>query len=362
MGDYIDRNEKSDAGTFRRGTEIVKLIVQIPCYNEAESLPVVIAALPRSLDGVDAIEYLVIDDGSTDGTAQLARTLGVHHIVAHPVNLGLASAFMTGLTESLDRGADVIVNIDADNQYDAADTSQLVHPIVDGRAEMVVGTRPIATMKEFSWLKRGLQRLGSYVVRVVSGTSVEDAPCGFRAFSREAAMRLKVFSRYTYTLETIIQAGHANMRVLSVPVRTNRPLRPSRLVRSTPRYVLKSVATIVRISAVYRPMFFFWTIAALLALGGLVSGSRFLVGWLFGTGSGHVQSVVLAAALMTLAFFAMAIGFLADIVAVNRRLLETLDWRLQRIERLTSERASAPERPDQGRYLERTSARGETAR
>jgi glycosyltransferase involved in cell wall biosynthesis len=309
----------------------VKVIIQIPCYNEAAALPVSVAALPRDVPGCDDVEYLVIDDGSTDDTAEVARELGVHHVITHSGNRGLAAAFMTGLTAAIERGADVIVNTDADNQYCAADIAHLVAPILEGDADMVIGARPIAATADFSIVKKALQRVGSWVVRVISRTSVEDAPSGFRALSREAAMRLKVFSRYTYTLETIIQAGHSNMRVVSVPIRTNAAMRPSRLVRSIPSYVLKSFVTIVRIFATYRPLFFFWSIALLFGAVGLIAGGRFLYFWTVGQGQGHVQSVVLAAACMTLSFIALVIGFVADLVAVNRKLLETVDWRIQHL-------------------------------
>lgn len=330
-------HERSRPARGRMG-RAVKLIIQIPCFNEAASLPVSLAALPRTVPGVDSVEYLVIDDGSTDGTAEVAIAHGAHHVVAHPGNRGLAAAFMTGLTAAVELGADVVVNTDADNQYLADDIAAIVAPIARGEADMVIGARPIATTTEFSLLKRTLQRLGSWMVRAVSRTSVEDAPSGFRALGRDAAMRLKVFSRYTYTLETIIQAGHSNMRVVSVPVRTNPAMRPSRLVRSIPRYVAKSVVTMLRIFVIYRPMAFFCAIAGAFAGVGAIAGGRFLYHFAQGEGQGHVQSVTLAAACMILAFVALAIGFVADIVAVNRKLLETIDWRLQRL----AERLPAP--------------------
>jgi len=310
----------------------MKLVIQIPCYNEAESLPHAIPQLPRRVDGCDVVEWLIIDDGSADGTAAVAKSLGADHIVRHPVNRGLAAAFMTGLGAAIKRGADIIVNTDADNQYDARDIETLVRPIVEGRAEMVIGARPIAETEHFSWLKKQLQGLGSSVVRLASNTEVVDAPSGFRAFTREAAQRLNVFSSYTYTLETIIQAGHSNIRVLSVPIRTNPDLRPSRLVKSIGRYVWRSASTIVRIFATYKPLTFFWLIALFFLLMGGVTGGWYLFHRFLGEGAGHIQSAVLAAASVTIGLIAFLLGFVADLQAVNRRLLEGIDWRLRQLE------------------------------
>lgn len=320
----------------------MKLVIQVPCYNEAESLPHAIPQLPRHVPGCDQVEWLVIDDGSSDATAQVAASLGVDHVVRHPVNRGLAAAFMTGLDAAIARGADIIVNTDADNQYDARDIETLVRPIIEGRAEMVVGARPIDDTEHFSWLKKKLQNLGSYVVRVASNTSVSDAPSGFRAFTREAAQRLNVFSSYTYTLETIIQAGHSNIHVLSVPIRTNPDLRPSRLVKSIGRYVWRSASTIVRIFATYRPLTFFWLIAAFFLGLGAVLGGWYVVHMLQGHGSGHVQSALLAAASVTIGLIAFMLGFIADLHSVNRRLLEGIDWRLRRVEAGEATAARAP--------------------
>ena len=311
----------------------MKLIVQIPCYNEAESLPHAIPQLPRQVPGCDSVEWLVIDDGSSDDTAEVAARLGVDHIVRHPVNRGLAAAFMTGLEAAIARGADIIVNTDADNQYDARDIETIVRPIVEGRGEMVIGARPIAGTEHFSWLKKKLQGLGSSVVRLASNTQVSDAPSGFRAFTREAAQRLNVFSSYTYTLETIIQAGHSNIRVVSVPIRTNPDLRPSRLVKSMGRYVWRSASTIVRIFATYRPLTFFWLVAGFFLLGGAVLGAWYLVHMLIGQGAGHVQSALLAAASITIGLIVFMLGFIADLQSVNRRLLEGIDWRVRQLER-----------------------------
>lgn len=320
----------------------MKLVIQIPCYNEAASLPHTIAHLPREVAGCDEVEWLVIDDGSTDDTAAIAESLGVDHVVRHPVNRGLAAAFMTGLESAVAGGADIIVNTDADNQYDARDIETLVRPIVERRAEMVIGARPIADTDHFSWLKKRLQMLGSAVVRAASNTDVADAPSGFRAFTREAAQRLNVFSSYTYTLETIIQAGHSNIRVVSVPIRTNPDLRPSRLVKSIGRYVWRSASTIVRIFATYRPLTFFWMIAAFFLMIGAFSGVWYLGYKMLGQGAGHVQSAVLAAAAITIGLILFMLGFLADLSSVNRRLLEGIDWRLRQLEQSVSGAGSKP--------------------
>ena len=254
----------------------MKLIIQIPCFNEESSLPITLSELPKTLPDFDTVEWLVIDDGSTDNTVEAANKHGVHHIVRHIHNQGLAKAFMTGLDACLSLGADVIVNTDADNQYQASDIGRLVEPILNRRAEIVIGARPISDTEHFSILKKLLERLGSWVVRIVSGTDVEDAPSGFRAFSRAAAKRLMVFNDYTYTLETIIQAGQKNIPICSVPIGTNEDLRPSRLVRNVPSYITQSFMTIVRIFVVYRPFRFFMTFGSIILLIGILIGVRFL--------------------------------------------------------------------------------------
>ena len=300
----------------------MKLIIQIPCFNEEASLPVALADLPTSVDGFDEVEWLIIDDGSSDRTAAVARENGVQHVVRHVHNQGLARAFVTGLEASVNRGADVIVNTDADNQYNGADIENLVKPILEHRAEMVIGARPISDTRHFSVLKKWLQKLGSWVVRVVSGTTIEDAPSGFRAISRDAATKLMVFNEYTYTLETIIQAGQKNIPVVSVPVRTNDDLRPSRLVRSMPSYVAKSMMTIVRIFIIYRPFRFFMTIGLIVFGIGTLIGLRFVWYYLTGDGSGKIQSLILAAVLLGMGFQTILIAFVADLLAANRKLLE----------------------------------------
>ncbi len=320
----------------------LKLIIQIPCYNEAATLGVALAALPRQVPGFDVVEWLVIDDGSRDNTAEVARQNGVDHVIPHTRNQGLARAFMTGLHACLRLGADVIVNTDADNQYNAADIPLLVAPVLAGKAEIVVGARPIENMQNFSLVKRGLQLLGSWVVRVASHTDIPDAPSGFRAISRTAAQRLMVFNDYTYTLETIIQAGQKNMAITSVPIRVNPDLRPSRLVRSIGSYVKIGMFTIVRIFVIYRPFRFFGTIGVTLFGAGFLIGLRFLAAYLTGRGNGHVQSLILASVLLSMGFQTLLVAFLADLLAANRTLLEDIRFRQQQtdeqVARLTAER------------------------
>jgi glycosyltransferase involved in cell wall biosynthesis len=305
----------------------VKLIIQIPCYNEGATLSIALSALPRTVRGFDEVEWLIVNDGSTDDTVEVARRCGVKHVVSFKRNLGLARAYMAGLRASVEAGADVIVNTDADNQYSAADIPALVAPILAGKADIVVGARPIKTIQHFSLLKKALQGLGSRVVRGVSGTAVEDAPSGFRAVSREAAMRLHVFNDYTYTLETIIQAGRKNMVIASVPVRVNEDIRPSRLVKSLPSYIKKSVFTMLRIFVVYRPFRFFMAVGGMVFAVGTLVGLRFLVFLIFGGGGGgHVQSLILAAILLGIGFQTILTAFLADLLAVNRTLLEEIEY------------------------------------
>ena len=310
----------------------MKLIIQIPCLNEAGTLAITLHELPRQVPGFDKVEWLIVDDGSTDETSELARKLGVDHVVKHQVNRGLAAAFMTGLQASLSLGADVIVNTDADNQYEAADIPKLTAPIVAGQADMVIGARPIDDTEHFSWIKKKLQRLGSWAVRVASKTEVADAPSGFRAISRETAMRLNVFNAYTYTLETIIQAGLSNLRVMSVPIRTNGDLRPSRLVKSVSSYVRRSLVTILRVFIIYRPhAFFFWP-GAILLLVGVAVGLRFFLYYLAGNGSGHIQSVVFSALCIILASLLLMMSLVADLISTNRKLLERIYFRMGQLD------------------------------
>jgi glycosyltransferase involved in cell wall biosynthesis len=310
----------------------MKLIIQIPCLNEAETLAVALADLPRDVEGFDKVEWLIINDGSTDDTVNVARANGVDHVVSHPVNRGLAVGFMTGIEACLRLGADVIVNTDADNQYCGADIPKLAAPILASKADIVIGARPIDQTEHFSWIKKRLQRLGSWAVRMASKTDVVDAPSGFRAMSRDAAMRLNVFSAYTYTLETIIQAGQSNLRIVSVPVRTNDDLRPSRLVSNIPNYVKRSLLTILRVFVIYRPMALFLGGGAIFLVAGFALGSRFLYFYARGAGEGHVQSVIFASLLLTLGMLLCMMGLIGDLVSVNRRLLEHVRIRLSRLD------------------------------
>jgi glycosyltransferase involved in cell wall biosynthesis len=318
------------------GHRAVKLVIQIPCRNEEATLPVTLAELPTEVPGFDTVEWLVIDDGSSDRTGDVAHAHGVHRVVRFPEWRGLARAFEAGLREAVAMGADVIVNTDADNQYRGSDVATLVRPILEGRADMVVGTRPIGEIADFSPVKKLLQRLGSSAVRRLSHIEVPDATSGFRAFSRDAALRLTVLTDFSYTLETIIQAGEKNIAVTHVPVRTNGKLRESRLFTSTSIYVQRSLATMLRVYVLYQPLRFFLPLAAVFLLAGLVLFGRFLTIWVQKPiGTGHVQSLVVAGVSTILGVLFVALGVLADLTAMNRRLLEelVLNTRVLRVER-----------------------------
>ncbi len=311
---------------------MTKLIIQIPCYNEEATLGVTLSELPRQLPGIDRIEWLVIDDGSRDRTLEVAKACGVDHIVRLPTNQGLAKAFMAGLEGSLKAGADIIVNTDADNQYCADDIPKLIQPILSGGSEIVIGARPISEIEHFSPAKKFLQKLGSWVVRLASHTNITDAPSGFRAFSREAAMQLNVFNEYTYTLETIIQAGQKGMAITSVPIRTNGYLRPSRLVKSIPLYIKRSIFTIFRIFMTYKPLRFFLILGGVPFTIGFGLGVRWLIYFLMGTERTRIPSLILAAILMLMGFQLWIVGLVADLMAVNRKLLEEIQLRMRRAE------------------------------
>lgn len=311
---------------------MVKLIVQIPCLNEADTLPAAVRDIPRKIEGVDQVELLVIDDGSKDGTAQVARQLGVEHVIRFRRRRGLASAFRRGLDEALLRGADVIVNTDADNQYRGDFIPALIAPVLNGRADMVIGDRQTDTIAHFPWLKRVLQRWGTWGVRKISKTNVTDATSGFRAYSREAAMRVMVFSRFSYTLETILQAGIQKMAIETVKVQTNPPTRPSRLFKSIPQYLRKSLETLLRVYTMYQPLRVYMTIGLLIFALGFALGLRFVADYLAGTGDGKIQSLILAAVFLLAGFQTMMIGVLADVIANNRKLLEAVLYRLRLVE------------------------------
>ena len=310
----------------------MKLIIQIPCYNEEATLGITVDALPREIPGIDCIEFLVIDDGSSDNTVAVAEEHGVHHIVTNRTNRGLANAFMRGLDACIRRGADIIVNTDADNQYNADDIETIIRPILNGEAEIVVGARPIDNIEHWSLVKKLLQKLGSKVVRMASGTQIADAPSGFRAMSRDAAMRINVFDSYTYTLETIIQAGRKSIPIISVPIRTNKELRPSRLIRSIPQYIRRSLFTVTRIFMTYRPFRFFAIPGLLIFLAGLLPTGRFLYYYSMGMGSGNIQSLLYSILFLGSGAALMVTGLIADLIGVNRQLLEDIRTRIREME------------------------------
>jgi len=311
---------------------MTKLIIQIPCYNEEATLAVTLGELPRQLPGIDKIEWLIINDGSTDRTVEVAKECGVDHIVNFARNQGLAKAFMAGIEASLKAGADIIVNTDADNQYCVSDIPNLISPILLGQAEIVVGTRPINEIKDFYPLKKLLQKLGSWVVRVASNTDIPDAPSGFRAIGREAAMQLNVFNRYTYTLEMIIQVGQKGMGITSVPVRTNGYLRPSRLVKNIPSYVQRSILTILRIFMLYKPLRFFTFLGTIPFTAGVLLGIRWLLFFFANYEKPRVPTLILAAILILIGFQLWMFGLVADLIATNRRILEDIQRRTRRSE------------------------------
>jgi glycosyltransferase involved in cell wall biosynthesis len=310
----------------------VKLIIQIPCYNEAETLEIALNDLPRNLSGVDEIEYLIINDGSQDDTVKVAQKWGVHYVVNFKQNKGLAKGFMAGLDGCLRNGADIIVNTDADNQYCAEDIAALIQPILDGRADMVIGARPIDETEHFSFIKKKLQHFGSWVVRKASGTDIPDAPSGFRAYSREAAMRMNVVNDYTYTLETIVQAGREKIAIMSVPVRTNEELRPSRLFNSIWGYVKKSMLTILRAYMMYKPLKCFSYLSCIPLMCGLLIGFRYLYYMMLGRAGGHVQSLILGCTLIIIGFLTFMIGLVADVIGANRKLLQDTQYHARKAE------------------------------
>jgi glycosyltransferase involved in cell wall biosynthesis len=310
----------------------MKLIVQIPCYNEEETLPATFNDIPKQIDGVDEVEILIIDDGSTDKTVEVAKALGVHHIVINKNNRGLARTFRTGLNECLKLGADIIVNTDGDNQYAGWDIPKLIQPILDGKADVVVGDRNTAKVAHFSPFKKFLQRLGSYVVKTLSGVKVPDAVSGFRAYSRDAALQLNIVSPFSYTIEALIQAGKKHMAVTSVPVETNAKTRESRLFSSIPKFIERQLTTIVRMYAMYQPLKVFFFIGLTLSILGVIPILRFLYFYFTGDGEGHLQSLVLGGVFTILGFISFLIALLADLMNFNRQLIEQTLEKVRRIE------------------------------
>ena len=310
----------------------MKLIIQIPCYNEAETLEIALNALPKHIEGIDTIEYLIINDGSKDDTVEVARKCGVHYVVNFRRNKGLAKGFMAGLDACLRNGADIIVNTDADNQYCGDDIEKLVRPILNGETDIVIGERPIDATEHFSPLKKKLQHFGSWVVRKASNSDIPDAPSGFRAYSREAAMRLNVVNEYTYTLETIVQAGRDKIAMTSVPIRTNAELRPSRLFSSMFGYVKKSMLTIIRAFMMYKPLRFFTILGAIPLVLGILLGIRFLVFLFQGAGGGHIQSLILASLLIMIGIQTVIVGLQADVIAANRKILEDIQYHVRKMD------------------------------
>lgn len=310
----------------------MKLIIQIPCYNEAETLEIALNDLPKHIDGIDEIEYLIINDGSNDKTVEVARNWGVHHIVSFSKNKGLAKGFIAGLDGCLRCGADIIVNTDADNQYNANDIETIVKPILEGKADIVIGARPIDSTEHFSFVKKKLQHFGSWVVRKASNTDIPDAPSGFRAYSREAAMRINVVNDYTYTLETIVQAGRERIPMTSVPIRTNGELRPSRLFHSMWGYIKKSILTILRAFVMYKPLKAFGLLSIPFLGIGLAIGIRFLYWLALGAGNGKVQSLILACSLIVIGLLICVLGIMADTIAANRKIIEDIQYHVKKIE------------------------------
>lgn len=310
---------------------MTKLVIQIPCYNEENTIGETLKSIPKKIKGIDRIEVLVIDDGSRDNSADIAEKLGAS-VISIPINKGLANAFRIGIADSLNRGADIIVNTDADNQYCADDIEKLILPILKKEADIVVGARDIFNVKDFSIFKKILQRIGTAVLRLLSSTEVKDAPSGFRAFSKEAALKINVFDNYTYTMETLIQAGAKGLKVLSVPVRVNPKLRDSRLVKNIFSYVIKSAKTILRMFIVYRPFRFFILLASIFGVIGILPALRFMYYYMAGSGSGHIQSLIFASIFLITSVLLSIVAVIGDLLSINRRLLEDIQTRIKKLE------------------------------
>jgi glycosyltransferase involved in cell wall biosynthesis len=320
----------------------MKLFVQIPCLNEEKTLPEVIREIPRRLAGVDEVKVLVIDDGSSDRTAEVAYNEGADYVIRLPFTQGLAKAFSHGIASCLELGADIIVNTDGDHQYRGADIPELIQPILEGKADVVIGNRQVAQVEHFSPLKRRLQVLGSTVVSMLSNVQVPDATSGFRAYSREAALRLNVFSNFSYTLETLFLVGNHRIPIMHLPIKINKPLRPSRLFSNLSTYLKKSFVTILRMYTLYEPLRSFFYIGSFIFSIGLVAVFRFLYYYFTGAGSGHVQSLILGGAFLTIGFQMWVVGILADLISINRRLSEEILYRMKRNDNLLAEHSDRP--------------------
>lgn len=311
----------------------MKLIIQIPCYNEEETLPETINSIPREIEGVDKVEILIINDGSTDNTTYAAKKLNADYIVEFPKNLGLAKAFDAGLKNAVKYGADIIVNLDADNQYCAEDIPKLIAPILENKADITIGARPIDKIKHFSFTKKILQKLGSFVMKKISGADITDAPSGFRAYTRNAAMRINIFDNYTYTMESIIQAQRKGLVTASVPIRVNDDdLRPSRLVKNNLNYIIRSTKTMVRFFIIYHPFRFFSALATIFFILGLILGFRYIYFFTLGDGRGHIQSLILCGLLITISFQTALLAIISDLLGVNRRLVEDVQIKVQMLQ------------------------------
>ena len=308
----------------------MKLIIQIPCFNEEKTLPITLSEIPRRIEGVDEVEILVINDGSSDKTVEAAKNNGVNHIISNSRNMGLARTFANGLKKCIELNADIIVNLDADNQYKASDIGKLIQPILNNEADIVIGARPIETIKSFSPLKKLLQKTGSYVIRKISGADVLDAPSGYRAFTKDAAKRINIFDNYTYTMETIIQAKNKDLKIKSVPIGVNDDLRPSRLVKNNFDYIKRSMFTIMRFVIIYRPFRFFIKLSTVFFILGLILGGRFLYFYITGDGHGHIQSLILCAILFLTGVQSAFFAVIADLLAINRKLLEDIQYKCQK--------------------------------
>ena len=307
----------------------MKVIIQIPAYNEEETLGLTLSKLPKTLPGIDCVEWLVIDDGSTDQTVEIAKKNGAHHVISSIQNQGLAKTFTKGIEECLKQNADIIINTDADNQYCADDIEKLIQPILEKKADIVIGARPIQATEHFSPVKKYLQKLGSLMIRVISETDIHDAPSGFRAISRRAALELNIFNSYTYTLEMIIQAGKKGIAITSVPIRTNKDERPSRLVKSIPSYIKKSIITMIRIFNTYRPLSFFLIVSIIPLVLGMILGIRWVILFMGKGQALHLPSLILASILILIGSQIFFFGLMADLISVNRQLLEDIQKKVR---------------------------------